>query len=75
MTMAEKDGGPAFPKMPDEIRNGSSGMSLRDWFATSATEIFRDYTVDPDEFDGYYKRTREQARYAYADAMIAERTK
>ena len=32
-----EDGGPAYPKVPDEIRNGSSGMSLRDYFAASVT--------------------------------------
>jgi hypothetical protein len=36
MATVKKDGGPAFPKLPDEIRNGSSGMNLRDWFAGKA---------------------------------------
>ena len=30
------DGGPAFPRPSNEITEGCSGMSLRDWFAGQA---------------------------------------
>ena len=72
---AINDGGPAFP-CPVEfdpnqqlVSHGSFGMSLRDWFAGQASES-----------DVMHWRntvgigcTREMAKYAYADAMIAAR--
>lgn len=78
----QNDGGPAFP-IPEaanpfgEAEPKHSGMSLRDWFAGQATdkevEAHRGYTatawgglMDP-------QRTIEQARYRFADAMIAAR--
>ena len=75
---AINDGGPAFPSSPTCGPNGElyrpvdigcEGMSLRDWFAGQATES-----------DVMHWRnavgigcTREMAKYAYADAMIAAR--
>jgi hypothetical protein len=75
------DGGPAFPQNdlssygmgPAETNNG--GMSLRDWFAGRATQDdVRAHQWTPDE-NGIPTdtRTREEAKYAYADAMIAAR--
>ena len=74
MTTQPKDGGPAFPR--DQQEWGVPGMSLRDWFAGQATE--RDIeahltTCDAEGFGTGRYRTREQAKYAYADAMIAAR--
>ena len=58
-----KDGGAAFPI----LRSDQAGMSLRAWFAGQATES-----------DVMHWRnavgigcTREMAKYAYADAMLA----
>lgn len=77
-----KDGGPAFPHCftPQSIGD-CSGMSLRDYFATHASEtdiaiqaeIIRDQQVAagklrilPDDF-------RVRARYMHADSMLAAR--
>lgn len=65
------DGGPAFP-VPDvhhpsgQIQFGSSGMSLRDWFAAQALEKAS---------RGARFTAEEIARRAYyiADAMLAAR--
>ena len=71
------DGGPAFPKLPDEIRNGSSGMSLRDWFAGQITAAaitnaqglaFLDDEERHVQFGGLARIS-----YALADAMLAAR--
>ena len=49
------------------------GMTLRDWFASHATEddveAHREYTAEL-----AFANTREQARYAFADAMLAARS-
>ena len=69
------DGGSAFPFVRGyEYSNASNGMTLRDWFAGNATEedvahwlaimILNEHPI-----------TREEAKYLYADAMIAERDK
>lgn len=73
----------AFP-VPDtrhpngEITYGSTGMTLRDWFATHASEadihVFREFP--PASYGGTTpppKYTREQARYRFADAMLEAR--
>ena len=69
------DGGLAFP-IPDDrdeygngIREGSRGMTLRDWFAGKALSAFRD------EINDSFKPASTIARAAYeiADAMIAAR--
>ena len=67
------DGGPAFPGETW----GSKGMTLRDWFAGQASEndILSQHHR-PYHAGGYIKEpTREECKYAYADAMIAERAK
>lgn len=72
------DGGPAFPfsfHMEGFDRVTADGMSLRDWFAGRATE------KDIEQYRWRYSAggkiqidlTREQSRYAYADAMLAAR--
>jgi hypothetical protein len=72
--MTTKDnGGTAFPRA-DDVANSNAGMTLRDWFATHANEAdierYREFSVGP-EF--YYKYSREQARYRFADAMLEAR--
>lgn len=83
------DGGSAFPVPPERLNsaNGdnhwayaSQGMSLRDWFASKASEEdlqgFLPQTVGEVSFlfskDGIH-RTRQWARYQHADAMLAAR--
>lgn len=96
MSAAEiDDGGPAFPvkvgrdNLPLQVSNDQfimPGMSLRDYFAASASEsdIQRHLTgpiVESVIKDGGVcrvvrdplHRTREEAKFAYADAMIKVR--
>lgn len=79
---AVDDGGPAFPcevlaDRRDTEPTKFPGMSLRDWIAAHATEVdveeHRDYRVCPETSMITSCRTREAAKYAYADAMIAAR--
>lgn len=80
--MSIKDGGPAFPVWElngqGQQETTGFGMTLRDYFAAKATD------KDVDEHRDFRStkyihhipgRTREEARYAYADAMIAAREK
>lgn len=72
------DGGPAFPR-PEErdgdgcgLREGSDGMSLRDWFAGQAlTGIIADGFVDY-ENAGWEQRISSSA-FFIADAMLKAR--
>lgn len=62
------DGGPAFPVSEDTAH--FPGMSLRDWHASQASE------ADVQHWLGIYlengmSKTREECKYAYADAMLA----
>ncbi len=73
---AIKDGGPAFP-VPDSDSRGHIecshiGMTLRDYFAAKASEddIKAHRTTDG---SGLYIGSREEAKFAYADAMLAAR--
>ena len=54
-----------------------SGMTLRDWFAGQATEADIEAhsggEFHPKTGRTYNQKTREQAKYSYADAMIAAR--
>jgi hypothetical protein len=59
--MTINDGGPAFPQGDD---SAWYGMTLRDWFATHATD------ADIADIQHGTKFTREQARYRYADRML-----
>jgi hypothetical protein len=49
------------------------GMTLRDWFASTASE--RDVEAHMHYYLGssHFTRTREKARYHYADAMLKAR--
>ena len=79
----KKDGGPAYPSLGEGFGNPeyhAPGMTLRDWFASHASETdieeYRGLSVDPEgpiSTSLYYQFTREQAKYRYADAMIKER--
>ncbi len=77
MTVAhENKGGPAFPG--EDQNNYYWGMSLRDWFATHATEadiLEHRQSAWSDEMTFEYRFSREEARYRFADAMLAERAK
>lgn len=82
--MSGRDGGPAFPhevrdydSMGDlRVRYTEHGMSLRDWFASAAREQdiveWQDKLYNAGDPLGPYP-TRERAKYAYADAMLAAR--
>jgi hypothetical protein len=65
------DGGPAFPSVGEGFGNPSysaPGMTLRDWFATHATE------ADILAAQGAYRVvTRYEARYIHADEMLKAR--
>jgi hypothetical protein len=65
------DGGPAFPSVGEGFGNpnySAPGMTLRDWFATHATE------ADILAAQGAYRVvTRYEARYIHADAMLTAR--
>ena len=67
------DGGPAYP-FPSTVtpegyvQHGWHGMTLRDWFATHATE------ADILAAQGAYRVvTRYEARYIHADEMLTAR--
>lgn len=87
--MNTKDGGPAFPAkdyiVPADLQDrhvrvlgATQGMTLRDYFAAKASESdVAAHTHIYGEADGIKLcigvRTREQAKFAYADAMLAAR--
>jgi hypothetical protein len=66
------DGGSAFPMHPN---SWEYGMTLRDWFATHATEAdiaaVRGHGLAADLANGL--GTRYEARYIHADAMLRAR--
>ena len=80
------DGGSAFPVPPPiaetdgvsmQWSRAEPGMTLRDWFAGQATEADIEAhsggEIHPKTGRAYNQKTREQAKYSYADAMIAAR--
>jgi hypothetical protein len=76
--MTINDGGPAFPRHALEIKlpDGSvvpkdPGMTLRDWFATHATDA--DIAAIQNPPHGAQNISRYEARYIHADAMLAAR--
>ena len=71
----QDDGGPVFPVTHEQELYGTSGMSLRDWFAGQALAGllaggFAD-TVPHDSPDG--GSTAAAFAYQYAHAMLKER--
>jgi len=84
----KETGGPAFPYVCQEANHYSDGMTLRDWFATHASdediERFKfiggteKYIVEnSDGTKSIHHRasavSREEARYRFADAMLEAR--
>lgn len=70
--MSVLDNPRAFPSAAIDDQFG--GMTLRDWFAGMATEADIEAHRHLAWEEGHpYTNSRESARYAYADAMLAER--
>lgn len=87
-----KDGGAAFPTTA-EAQNGyaETGMTLRDWFATHASEedinefipktvgdvehLCKHLGIDATNVRISVKNLRYWARYQHADAMLVARNK
>ena len=79
--MDKNDGGPAFPRAPFDVNDytgdGSPGMTMRDWFAATATEAdvrwhrhaSRDWAGNPRDDEC----SPEVAKFRYADAMLEAR--
>jgi len=78
MTDESKDGGPAFPTEPNTQPGVyvHHGMSLRDYFAAHAPWARANFLGDPEDvaIERVAARMAKQA-YAFADAMLAERSK
>ena len=77
------DGGPAFPATVQDDRDchsryaaGYGGMSLRDWFASHASEQdIRRHQSIIERSNGYtYAPSIEECKYAYASEMIRARS-
>ena len=70
------DGGPAFPRSGSDYVNAQEGMSLRDWFASHASENdIRRHQSIIERSNGYtYMPSIEECKYAYADAMLKARS-
>ena len=75
------DGGPAFPVPMVPWQDGfinveCTGTSLRDWFATHASEQdIRRHQSIIERSNGYtYMPSVEECKYAYADEMIKARS-
>lgn len=80
--MSKDNGGPAFKVMFD-ARTGKQieGISVRDYIAVRATEEdIKNYMpshsgLQGKAITGRLAKTREEAKYMYADAMLEERSK
>jgi hypothetical protein len=62
----------------ESLQGFQAGMSLRDYFATHAKESDVEYYMKYKGGDNertVFLRTREEAKYAYADAMLEAREK
>jgi hypothetical protein len=68
--MTINDGGPAFPR---HAYDGHDGMTLRDYFASQATDADIAAIRARHEHELGTKITREQVRYIHADAMLRAR--
>lgn len=69
----KNDGGPAFPVNTEMLNGGlspSSGMSLRDYFATKALQGMCSGEIWPSDADA--NRMAEKS-YLFADAMLKAR--
>lgn len=63
------DGGPAFPRTPNEMVSGHEGMTLWDFFAAHAP-VFKEEVYGKD-----VALSKADAASRYADAMLAQRRK
>lgn len=71
-TPQTNDGGPAFPRQPNEYISGSEGMSLRVWLAGKAMAgLLSSWSSPGCEF--FEADNVAKFAYEYADAMIAAR--
>ena len=75
------DGGPAFPVPMVPWQDGfinveCTGATLRDWFATQASENdIRRHQSIIERTNGYtYTPSIEECKYAYADEMLKARS-
>jgi hypothetical protein len=82
MSQQIDDGGSAFPVAyhPEGNSADQPGMSLRDWLAHHASEEdiapYVQLCMNPGSTGArIISRNREQAKYAYADAMLAARNR
>lgn len=78
--MSDKNGGPAFPLSSKWDEPQLNGMTLRDYFAANATDAdVNSYMYESAPIESSFLcgvkvvRTREQAKYAYADKMLEAR--
>lgn len=81
MTDESKDGGQAFPQPVtvgpnDDMYPAYPGMTLRDYFAAHAPWARASFLGDPEDgaVERVAARMAKQA-YAFADAMLRERSK
>ena len=66
-----KEGGPAFP-VSKKMAECHTGMTMRDYYATHASEADIDAVLDEKRKVGF-PVWRSQARYIFADAMLFAR--
>jgi hypothetical protein len=87
----KNDGGPAFPAHPEHYDNDSTGMTLRDYFATNGDMSKIEFNDMPSLFEFLGEdmplnidtksaleaaaRCNAKLRYMFADAMLVERSK
>lgn len=83
--MNKQSGGPAYPFAVMSAQGGGVitndeiymvGASMRDWFAAHASEEdVKQFLHAQDAHGLSYQRSRAEARYMHADAMLALRSK
>lgn len=75
MSQTTNDGGPAFPDLPIEHAgywyNGTTGMSLRDYFAAKAMTAI---LTHKDAFENAGETAIARMAYNQADAMLEARS-
>jgi hypothetical protein len=74
-TPQTKNGGPAFPRQPNEYISGRDGMTLRDYFAGQALNGYLASWNDDSDSNSNFSIPYYVAKtsYAYADAMLEAR--
>lgn len=72
----KEDGGPAFPRTGATVdARPQIGMTLRDYLAAHAPAMTDQWFEDSRQEGETWMQVESAWRYAYADAMIAERAK